>query len=51
MMKFVLQDGWSPLMVAGLNGHLVVAKALIKAGADVDQSDKVDICTLLLHVV
>ena len=48
MMIFVLQDGVSPLMGASIAGHLDVVKTLIEAGANVNQADKVGICTLLL---
>ena len=47
-MIFVLQDGWSPLIVASNAGHLDVVKTLIEAGANVNQTTKVGICTLLL---
>ena len=51
MMIFVLQDGWSPLMKAGENGHLDVVKTLIEAGANVNHTNKVDTrtCTLLMY--
>ena len=42
-MTLVLQDGWSPLMVASNKGHLVVVKTLIEAGADVNQINEVGI--------
>ena len=48
MMIFVLQAGGSPLMWASYRGHLDVVKTLIEAGANVNQTDKVGICTLLL---
>ena len=41
MMTFVLQDGWSPLYSASLNGHLDVVRALIEAGASISQANKV----------
>ena len=50
MMKFVLQDGWSPLHIASLEGHLDIAKTLIEAGANVNQVDKVQYLNRL-HVV
>ena len=46
MMVLVLQDGWSPLIQASYNGHLDVVKTLIEAGANVNQINKVGICTL-----
>ena len=48
MMIFVLQIGLSPLIVASIAGHLDVVKTLIEAGANVNQTNKVGICTLLL---
>ena len=48
MMIFVLQSGWSPLIGASNGGYLDVVKTLIEAGANVNQTDKVGICTLLL---
>ena len=44
IMIFVLQDGVSPLMLASIAGHLDVVKTLI----DVNHTNKVGICTLLL---
>ena len=41
MMTFILQDGWSPLYSASLNGHLDVVRALIEAGASISQANKV----------
>ena len=41
MMTFVLQNGWSPLHRASLNGHLDIVRALIEAGANISQVDKV----------
>ena len=38
-------------MIALDNGHLLVVKTLIEAGANVNQGDKVSICALLLHSV
>ena len=49
MMIFVLQDGGSPLMTASGNGHLDVVKTLIEARANVNHTNKVGICTLLLY--
>ena len=48
MMKFVLQNGWSPLYVASENGHLEVVKTLIEARADVNQANKVH-CNIFTH--
>ena len=42
-MTFVLQDGQSPLYVASGCGHLQVVKALLDAGANVNQGEKVGI--------
>ena len=42
MMIFVLlQDSWSPLLVASAKGYLEVVNSLIEAGANVNQSSKV----------
>lgn len=41
MMTFVLQDGWSPLMMASDQGHLEVVKMLINAGAYVNHANEV----------
>ena len=41
MMTFVLQNGWSPLYRASLNGHLDIVRALIEAGANISQANKV----------
>ena len=42
MMIFVLlQDSWSPLLVASAKGYLEVVDSLIEAGANVNQSSKV----------
>ena len=41
MMTFVLQNGWSPLYRASLNGHLDIVRALIEAGASISQANKV----------
>ena len=43
-MALVLQDGYSPLFTASINGHSEVVKTLIKAGAKVNQCVKV--CTV-----
>ena len=49
MMTFVLQ-GESPLWTASCNGHVGVVKALINAGAKVNQTNKVciHVCVILL---
>ena len=42
MMIFVLlQDSWSSLLVASAKGYLEVVDSLIEAGANVNQSSKV----------
>ena len=41
MINFVLQNGWSPLMVASDQRHVEVVTMLMNAGADVDQTNKV----------
>ena len=41
MMGFVLQDGVTPLVAASHNGHLVIVKSLIEAGAIVNHTIKV----------
>ena len=50
MQTFVLQNGRSPLYTSSCNGHLDVVKALIKAGADINQADKVSahICSVII---
>ena len=48
MMTFVLQDGWSPLHAASSKGHLDIVKTLIEAGANVNQTEKVQ-CVGRLH--
>ena len=50
--NFVLQDGWSPLMIASENGHLDIVVTLIGAGADVNYTNKVvkftvNICNII----
>ena len=41
MMGFVLQDGWTPLVIASHNGHLEIVKSLIKTGTNVNHTTKV----------
>ena len=50
-MTFVLQDGNSPLYIATSNAHLEVVKALLVAGADANQGDKVCICSSKIVVL
>ena len=40
-MIFALQNGLSPLHVASFNGHLDIVRALIEAGANISQANKV----------
>ena len=49
MMTFILQHGCSPLYAACDTGHLDIVKTLIEAGANVNQTDKVQ-CVDRLHV-
>ena len=46
---FVLQDGWSPLMVASEKGHLDVIRTLFEAGAEVNHTNKVHSAKSLLY--
>ena len=41
MMTFVLQNGWSSLHIASLKGHLDIVRALIEAGVNISQANKV----------
>ena len=41
MLTFVLQDGNVPLMIATVGDRYDVAKTLVKAGADINLTDKV----------
>jgi hypothetical protein len=45
----LLQDGWTPLMLACHSGHLEVMRLLLAAGARVNMADKVsaDLCMSL----
>ena len=38
-------------MIALDNGHLYIVKTLIEAGANVNQTDEVSVCALLLHSI
>ena len=40
-MRFALQNGWTPLVIASHNGHLEIVKSLIEAGANVNHTTKV----------
>ena len=51
MRTFVLQNGWSPLNISSLNGHLDVVKALIKAGANINQADEVSTHFCSINVI
>ena len=50
MLTFVLQNVWSPLKASIFNGHLDVVKALIKAGANINQANKVSthFCSVII---
>ena len=48
MMTFVLQYDWSPLHKASDKGHLDIVKTLIEAGANVNQTTKVQCVGRLL---
>ena len=43
MMRFVLQKGSCSLGIASYKGHLDVVKALMEAGANINQADEVSI--------
>ena len=47
MMKFVLQNGWSPMYVASERGYLEVVKTLIDSGANVNECNKVGRLTVI----
>ena len=49
MMRFVLQDGGSPLGAASNNGHLDVVITLMEAGAYINLADKVSMHTATVH--
>ena len=51
MMTFVLQDGWTPLYIASNRGHLDIVKALIEAGANVNQTNKVSLSVELFVIL
>ena len=51
VITFVLQDDWSPLMVASEEGHVEVVKSLIQAGANINHTNKVGTHTILLHSI
>ena len=37
----ILQDGWSPLMIASWHGHHEILKVLIEQGANINSQNKV----------
>ena len=41
MMRFILQNGVTPLVSASQYGHLEIVKSLIEAGANVNHTTKV----------
>lgn len=49
LIKFLLQDGWTPLMIACRGGHEKLVQELLKANADVNAVSKVRNC-LQLHM-
>lgn len=56
LVMFYLQDGWSPLYTASLNGHIDVVESLIAAGANVNEATKVrtvymQTCTSILWLL
>ena len=38
---YIIQNGWTPLMVASFNGHADIVQTLIEAKAQVDTQEKV----------
>ena len=46
-----IQEGYTPLLVACLNGHSDVAQLLINQGASMDVTDKVSYMYLCLNVM
>ena len=51
MMTFVLQDGWSPLHSASFYGHLDIVRALIEAGANIREANKVGTVSVIAQPV
>lgn len=46
-----IQDGWSPLMFASLNGHVDVVETLLQYGATLDKPDRVSTMDEFLNIV
>ena len=51
MVAFLLQKGWSSLLIASSNGHPEVVKTLIEARADVNRANKVGIHIFIVIVM
>ena len=50
MQTIVLHNDWSPLKTSSFNGQLDVVKVVCKAGANINQADKVGthICSVIV---
>ena len=48
---FITQFGWTPLMIAGMNGHLKIVMELLSFDADVNAQSKVILLLTFLIVV
>ena len=48
ILSLTVQDGVSPLYVASRNGYTEIVDLLVRAGADVNQADKVHIVLIAL---